>query len=105
MLGQAQGSSDYSMATTILDMWATYRTPVMIAFVIALVLAIIFFLLKHSAGKWFLFLAFFLGISFVALDGFKIYVHKRTKEAIVGVITSPVKTVGKTLKGIFGFGQ
>lgn len=103
---ETQASSDYQLAMTILDIWALYRIPIMITFAVALALALIFLLLKHSAGKWFLFLALFLGILFVALDGFKMYVQKRKNAAIAEAITSPItNVVDRTFKTLFGVGQ
>lgn len=110
MIDQTQAltsaSDAYCMAKTIIDLWDTYRTHVVIAFAIVLLLTIVFVIRKSHWGTWFLFLAIILGLSIPALDGFKLFVHKKKREAIMCAITAPVtQTIGRVIKGIFNFGR
>lgn len=110
MMDQTQASTSasdaYCLAKSVITMWDAYRTPVVITFAIVLLLTIIFVIRKSHWGTVFLFLAIVLGLSIPALDGFKIYIHKKKKEAIICAITAPItQTVGRLIKGIFNFGR
>lgn len=109
MFGSAQSaaqSADYDLATTIIQQWNIYRTPVIVATIIFLVLAIIFMIRKSSWAKWFFLLTIITGISIFVFDGFKVYVAKREHTITRETMLSPVTgTVGRVFKGIFGGGQ
>lgn len=110
MMDQTQAATStsdvYCLAKAVIETWDAYRTPVVITFALVLLLTIIFVIRKSHWGTWFLFLAIALGLSIPALDGFKIYVHKKKKEAIICAITAPVtQTIGRLIKGIFNFGR
>lgn len=109
MFGSGQSaaqSADYDLATTIIQQWNMYRTPVIVATIIFLVLAIIFMIRKSSWAKWFFLLTIISGVSIFVFDGFKVYVAKRESTITRETILSPVTgTVGRVFKGLFGGGN
>ena len=106
----------YRLALHILEVWAQYRMPVIIALVVCIVLTLFMFIRKMRGRFLFFLLSLLLGGLTGGMEWFKEYIKKREKEKVARTITALPRAVGKVtekvtkpittpLKKIFPFGK
>lgn len=100
MVDQVQNAmssvEQYRMVMNILAMWETYKMTVMYVFAALLVLTIVLYVMKSCWKKWILFFTILTGLTIVALEGFKMYVEYKKKEAIKSAVIASVEAVENT---------
>jgi hypothetical protein len=76
------------MVMSIVSRWDMLRTPVILAGVICLLIAVFLFVRKKGGRIFFLILAIILGLGTLGMDKLKKYVEERKKEVVIEQVTT-----------------